>query len=257
MLTRHELAHALDEILARCAAVSWRTGQVARVYASAVLADKPTAARSLGTRLGWSEATVCTPSKGSPARFWASEVSANLWLADSCPFILGVSGCASCLSGSALCGGSLAPRGTSGIPSSGPRRVLLWRSTHPTSPENSRALRSRGVRGVPARPGCSLTASARALTRLGGSPGGGTVWSWPEKGRGLGPRARVFPSILPRVGVITRVRPRPIWDGTRDSSEVTIAVKRTIKILAGIRASTRSTRLVLFRRRERSDFGAS
>jgi hypothetical protein len=38
--------------------VSPRTGQVARAYAAAVLADQPTAARSLGTTVGWSEATV-------------------------------------------------------------------------------------------------------------------------------------------------------------------------------------------------------
>jgi hypothetical protein len=57
-LMRHELASALEEILARCAAVSPRTGQVARAYAAAVLADQPTAARSLATGLGWSEATV-------------------------------------------------------------------------------------------------------------------------------------------------------------------------------------------------------
>jgi hypothetical protein len=58
LLMRHELAHVLQEILARCAAVSPRTGQVARVYAAAALADQPTAAQSLGTALGWSEATV-------------------------------------------------------------------------------------------------------------------------------------------------------------------------------------------------------
>ena len=58
LLMRHELARALEEILARCAAVSPRTGQVARVYAAAALADQPTAARTLGARLGWSEATV-------------------------------------------------------------------------------------------------------------------------------------------------------------------------------------------------------
>ena len=58
VLTRHELARALEEILSRCAAASRRTGQVARAYAAAALADQPTAARSLGTRLGWSEATV-------------------------------------------------------------------------------------------------------------------------------------------------------------------------------------------------------
>jgi len=57
-LMRHELARALDEILARCAAASPRTGQIARAYAAAALADQPTAARSLGTRVGWSEATV-------------------------------------------------------------------------------------------------------------------------------------------------------------------------------------------------------
>ena len=58
LLMPHELARALEEILARCAAVSPRTGQVARAYAAAALADQPTAARALGTRLGWSEATV-------------------------------------------------------------------------------------------------------------------------------------------------------------------------------------------------------
>jgi hypothetical protein len=52
------LAHALEGILAPCAAVSRRTGRVARAYAAAALADQPTAARSLGTTLGWSEATV-------------------------------------------------------------------------------------------------------------------------------------------------------------------------------------------------------
>jgi hypothetical protein len=55
---RHELVRALDEILARCAAVSPRTGQVARAYAAAALADQPSAARNLGRTLGWSEATV-------------------------------------------------------------------------------------------------------------------------------------------------------------------------------------------------------
>jgi hypothetical protein len=57
-LMRHELGGALEEILARCEAVSPRTGQVARAYTTAALADEPTAARSLGARLGWSEATV-------------------------------------------------------------------------------------------------------------------------------------------------------------------------------------------------------
>jgi hypothetical protein len=58
LLMRHELARVLEEILARCGAVSPRTGQVAHAYAAAALADQPTAARSLGTALGWSEATV-------------------------------------------------------------------------------------------------------------------------------------------------------------------------------------------------------
>jgi hypothetical protein len=58
VLRRHEMVRALEDILARCAAVSSRTGQVARAYAAAALADQPTAARSLGTALGWSEATV-------------------------------------------------------------------------------------------------------------------------------------------------------------------------------------------------------
>ena len=57
-LMRHELARALEEILARCAAVSQRTGQVARAYVAAALADQPTAARTLGRSIGWSEATV-------------------------------------------------------------------------------------------------------------------------------------------------------------------------------------------------------
>jgi hypothetical protein len=58
VLTRHELARALEEILARCAAVSPRNWKVARAYAAAALADQPTAARTLGIALGWSEATV-------------------------------------------------------------------------------------------------------------------------------------------------------------------------------------------------------
>jgi hypothetical protein len=58
VLSRHELARALEGILARCSVLSPRTGQVARAYAAAALTDQPTAARSLGTALGWSEATV-------------------------------------------------------------------------------------------------------------------------------------------------------------------------------------------------------
>ena len=52
------LARAPEEILVRCEAVSPRTGQVPRAYAAAALADPPTTASSLGTRLGWSEATI-------------------------------------------------------------------------------------------------------------------------------------------------------------------------------------------------------
>jgi hypothetical protein len=58
LLMPHELARALESILVRCAAVSLRTGQVARAYTAAALADQPTAAHSLVTSLGWSEATV-------------------------------------------------------------------------------------------------------------------------------------------------------------------------------------------------------
>jgi hypothetical protein len=58
VLMRHEIARALEETLARCAAVSPRTQEVARAYVAAALADRPTAARSLGIILGWSEATV-------------------------------------------------------------------------------------------------------------------------------------------------------------------------------------------------------
>jgi hypothetical protein len=58
VLMRHELVRVLEEILARCAAVSPRTVQVARAYAAAALADQPTAAHSLGTTVGWSDATV-------------------------------------------------------------------------------------------------------------------------------------------------------------------------------------------------------
>jgi hypothetical protein len=58
LLMHHELARAFEEVLARCAAASPRTGQIARAYGAAALADQPIAARSLGTRVGWSEATV-------------------------------------------------------------------------------------------------------------------------------------------------------------------------------------------------------
>jgi hypothetical protein len=57
-LVRHELACVLEEVLVRCTTVSERTGRVARAYVAAALADQPTAARRLGTALGWSEATV-------------------------------------------------------------------------------------------------------------------------------------------------------------------------------------------------------
>jgi hypothetical protein len=58
LLTRHELVRALEDIMARCTAVSPRTGQVARAYVTAALADQLMAARKLGKAIGWSEATV-------------------------------------------------------------------------------------------------------------------------------------------------------------------------------------------------------
>ena len=57
-LMSHELACALEEILARCTAVSQRTGHVAHAYVTAALADQPIGARTLGRSIGWSEATV-------------------------------------------------------------------------------------------------------------------------------------------------------------------------------------------------------
>jgi hypothetical protein len=57
-LMHHELVRVVDQILARCVAVSPRTGQVARAWVTAALGDHPAAARRVGMRLGWSEATV-------------------------------------------------------------------------------------------------------------------------------------------------------------------------------------------------------